>query len=211
MPRLTTGDARLPAVPAVDAVFLDIGNVLVFHDNQMLYDRLAALGGTSSAAVERALETVWDPCHRGQVAGDELRRAVSNATGRPLDPETFRRVWSCHLRVHEEVMPLVESMLGRAKMYLLSNTNAAHFEEVRSLLPVLEKFDGYVLSHELGVVKPDCAIFDEALRRSGVTAARAAYFDDLEPYVSASRAMGIQGYVFTDATKFRRDLTELGF
>ena len=90
------------------------------------------------------------------------------------------------------MLPLVESLFGRVKVLLLSNTNVHPHRLVRPLLPLLERFDSLVLSYELGLAKPDPAIFAEALRRAGTAAARTAFFDDVEAYVEAARALGIR-------------------
>lgn len=198
------------AAEPIESVLLDLGNVLVFHDDDRLIGRLAALGGRTPAAVAAALAPVWDPCHRGRLSGAELRRAVGDAAGLSLDETTFAEVWSCHFRIHHEVLPLVEGLLGRVRVLLLSNTNAAHLEPLRPRLPILDRFDGLVLSYELGLAKPEPAIYHEALRRAGTPAARTAYFDDVEAYVRAARALGIQGQVFTDAPRFRDQLRALG-
>src|SRR5687767_15912634 len=108
----------------VDAVVLDLGNVLVFHDDAVLIDRLAALGGKTPEQVRANLGEVWEPCNRGRLAGEALRRAVGTAVGVDFDPAAFADIWSCHFRFHDEVLPLVESLFGRAKVLLLSNTNA---------------------------------------------------------------------------------------
>jgi HAD superfamily hydrolase (TIGR01509 family) len=194
----------------IDAVLLDLGNVLVFHDDAVLLQRLSALGGRSPAEVERALAALWRPCHQGTLAADELRAAVAGAAGAPLDAETFLEVWNCHFRVHHQVMPLVESLLGRVKVLLLSNTNASHFEPLRPQLPILERFDDLVLSYQVGLAKPDPGIFEEALRRAGTRPERTVFFDDVPAYVAAAREAGLRAEVFTDAATFRRQLAALG-
>jgi putative hydrolase of the HAD superfamily len=199
--------------PAVDAVLLDLGNVLVFHDDQRLLQRLAELGGgtRTAEAVGKALESVWAPCVLGVLAGSHLRWTVGAAAGATaVDEATFREAWSCHFRVHEEVLPLVESLLGRVKVLLLSNTNAMHIDFLRPRLPILERFDALVLSHELGIAKPDPAIFAEALRRAGTAPERTAYFDDVAAYTDAARALGLQAHQFTTAAHFREQLAALG-
>jgi putative hydrolase of the HAD superfamily len=198
------------AAPLVDAVLLDLGNVLVFHDNDLLLARLAALGRRPVAEVTAALAPLWEPCNVGRLAGDELRQAVAAAVGAPIDTDTFARVWSCHFTVHEEVLPLVESLLGRVKVLLVSNTNATHIAALRPRLPILDRFDGLVLSHEVGVAKPAPAIFAEALRRAAAAPARAVFFDDVAAYVDAARRLGLRGEVFTDAATFRAQLAALG-
>jgi putative hydrolase of the HAD superfamily len=151
------------------------------------------------------------PCAgRGRLAGDALRRAVGVAAGIEFHPAAWPDLWSCHFRFHTEVYPLVESLLGRVKVLLLSNTNATHLDWIRPRLPLLQRFDGLVLSYELGVAKPDPAIFERALKMAGTTPARTAFFDDVEAYVTAAKTLGIKGHVFTDAPTFQRQLAALG-
>jgi len=197
-------------MPAVDAVVLDLGNVLVFHDDQVLWQALAGLGGKKPEEVREKLGGLWDPCNRGHLAGDELRRAVCATAGIELEADAFRDLWNCHFRFHDEVLPLVESLIGRVKVLLLSNTNATHLDWIRARLPLLDRFDGLVLSYQVGVAKPDPAIFRRALEMAGTSAERTAFFDDVEAYVKAASALGLRGHVFTDAAAFRRQLAGLG-
>jgi FMN phosphatase YigB (HAD superfamily) len=197
-------------VALVDAVILDLGNVLVFHDDAVLLGELAARGKTTVESVRAALKAVWEPCNRGHLSGPALRKAVTGAAGFDIDDAAFVDVWNCHFRFHTEVFPLVESLFGRVKVVLLSNTNATHLDWIRPRLPILDRFDSLVLSYELGIAKPDAAIFAEAMRRAGTTPDRTAFFDDVAAYVDAARALGIRAHVFTDAPRFREQLASLG-
>jgi FMN phosphatase YigB (HAD superfamily) len=194
----------------VDAIILDLGNVLVFHDDAVLLQALAARGKTTVEDVRAALKQVWEPCNRGHLAGAALRQAVGAAAGARFEEDDFHELWSCHFRFHTQVFPLVESLFGRVKVLLLSNTNATHLDWIRPRLPILQRFDSLVLSYELGIAKPDPAIFAEALRRAGTTPARTAFFDDVEAYAQAATAVGIRGHVFTDAPRFAQQLAALG-
>jgi putative hydrolase of the HAD superfamily len=81
---------------------------------------------------------------------------------------------------------------------------------VLPLIPQFERFDGLVLSCELGLAKPDAEIFKIALTRAKVRAQEAAYFDDIQRFVDAAAALGIQARQFTNAPTFRTQLVELG-
>jgi glucose-1-phosphatase len=200
-------------MPGIEVVFLDLGNVLVFHDDAILSRRLSQFGGAPPEVIRERLLALWDPFNRGTVAGDELRRAVCQASGATtlMDEETFFQVWNCHFRVHHEVMPLVEALLHRCKVALLSNCNDLHWRFVRPQLPLLERFSARVLSYELGLAKPDPEIFRAALRRVGNPPPEAcAFFDDVPAFVQVARTLGIQAEVFTDAANFRAQLTRLG-
>ena len=196
----------------IEAVFLDLGNVLAFHDDPVLFGRMAAWGGADPAEIRARMLELWEPINRGTLTGDELRRAVCRAAGSdaPMAAEPFFELWNCHFRVHTEVLPMVEALLAKVKVLLLSNTNELHWRHVRPLIPQFERFHGLVISCELLLAKPDPEIFKVALQMASVQPEQAAYFDDVPRFVEAACALGIHGRVFTDAPAFRAQLSELG-
>jgi putative hydrolase of the HAD superfamily len=66
----------------------------------------------------------------------------------------------------------------------------------RGMIPVDELFDVVVDSSEIGIRKPNPAIYHAALEQLGVTEpARAVFLDDYEGNVVAARAVGLHGIV----------------
>jgi FMN phosphatase YigB (HAD superfamily) len=144
---------------------------------------------------------------------DELRRAVCQASGATtvMDAETFFQVWCCHFRINQEIIPMVEALLARFRVALLSNCNEMHWRFLRPQLPVLERFCDLMLSYELGLAKPDPEIFRVVLRRVGRSPPETcAFFDDMPSLVQLARSLGIQAEVFTTAANFRGQLARLG-
>lgn len=196
----------------IQAVVLDLGNVLAFHDDHVLFARMSDWGGAEPESIRQGMLALWDAINHGDLAGDELRRAVSRVAGSKIamEAEPFFALWNCHFRIHREVLPMVEALLGRVKVVLLSNVNELHWRFLRPLIPQLARFDDLVLSYELRMAKPDPEIFQAALTRSGLRAEETAYFDDVPRFVEAAAALGIHALVFTDAPTFRSQLAELG-
>jgi len=88
---------------------------------------------------------------------------------------------------------------------LLSNTNALHvpyfvsllktqhgFEEMESL------FEKVYYSHELGMRKPDRAIYEFVLRDAGIVPEETLFIDDREENILAARELGIAGHQLLD-------------
>lgn len=197
--------------PPPRAVILDLGNVLVFHDNGLLFRRLGERAGLPPAEAERRLAGAgWTAANRGLLGAEGIRREVCGALGVELPAGEFNALWSSHFAVHEAVLPRVEGLVGRVKLVLLSNTNVLHAAFLRPRLPVLERFDHLVLSCEVGHVKPEPAIYQEALRHAGCEPHEAAFFDDLPEFVQAANALGLRGHLFTTAAAFDAQLTALG-
>jgi glucose-1-phosphatase len=193
------------------AIILDLGNVLAFHDNGLLFRRLGARAGLSPSETEHRLSGAgWTAANRGLLGAEGIRRDVCGSLGMELPAEEFNALWSSHFTVHEAVLPRVEGLVGRVKLVLLSNTNVLHAAFLRPRLPVLERFDHVLLSCEVGLVKPEPAFYQEALRRVGCAPEEAAFFDDVPEFVRAANALGIHGHLFTTAESFDAQLRALG-
>jgi putative hydrolase of the HAD superfamily len=199
-------------MPKIQRVFLDMGNVLVFHDDHVLCQRLSQCGGDPPDVILQRLRKLWEPFNRGTLAGDDLRGAVCQAAGLStvLDWDTFTPAWTCHFTPHHEVFPLVRDLLRQVPVSLVSNVNQVHWTAARPMAPVIEEFADLVLSYDVHLVKPELELFHTAVRRAGCPAETCAFFDDVPDFVNAASSVGIHGRVFTTAANFRAQLAELG-
>lgn len=92
---------------------------------------------------------------------------------------------------------------------LLSNAS----DEARHLLsgdyPIINYFDGVVISAEVGVMKPEPKIYRLAAESVGVDATEALFVDDVMENVAGARAVGMEAVHFTDPQLVRRQLKEI--
>ena len=194
----------------LDAVLLDLGNVLAFHDNPLLFDRLAqAFSTTRERMRERLDDEMWERVNRGQLPGDSLRRELLVRLGGDVDPARFEAIWTSHFTLHTAMIDAVAALDGRYRLVLVSNTHDLHVKHLRPLLPVLERFDALLFSCEVGLLKPEPALFRLALAKAGCSPERAVFFDDLQVYADAASAIGIHGRLFTTVERFSSDLAAL--
>jgi HAD superfamily hydrolase (TIGR01509 family) len=197
--------------PMITTLLLDLGNVLIFHDNALLVRNMATAAGRSVDDVLRTFNAeLHDGLNRGVIGERGTYHYLRDIVGVSATDDALAALWSSHFTVHQAVMPMIESLIGRVKLVLVSNTNTVHVRYCKQTLPILARFDALVLSNEVGVAKPDRRIFEIALERAGATASQAAFFDDVQSYVDAAAALGIAGRVFTTAQQFRADLSALG-
>lgn len=202
--------APSPRTRPIKTVLLDLGNVLVFHDDDVVRRELGRAANLSGDEVKARLAPLWWPVNKGTLDNAPLRAEVCQRLGINVDAATFDRLWNCHFSVHHAALPLIAELFGRVRVVLLSNTHTLHYRAVEPMLPILSRFDEILLSHELGLAKPEDEIYREALRRSGSAPEETAYWDDVVAYVQASKNLGIAGHVFTTASAFAADLRALG-
>ena len=206
------GAVRLRARVSIRAILFDLGNVVAFHDNPLLFRRLGERAGLAAERVGELLlqDPLWDAANRGELDTEGIRRAVCQVLRTSLEPEEFLQLWCCHFRENAPLFPIIEALQGWVTLGLLSNTNRAHIDWLRPRLPILEAFDYLFFSCDVGKVKPDPGFYLEALEQMGAPADQTAFFDDMPPYVEAARALGIHGFVFTDVERLKAQLLELG-
>jgi 2-haloacid dehalogenase len=92
----------------------------------------------------------------------------------------------------------------------LSNFSAESWPWAAARFPFLGWFEGVVISGEVGVAKPDPAIYRIAIERLSLDPASTLFVDDVPVNVEAARACGIEAVVFEGPEQLRRDLEARG-
>jgi putative hydrolase of the HAD superfamily len=109
----------------------------------------------------------------------------------------FRALWGSIFPSYT-LLPasLLEGLKRTYRLVLLSNTNSIHFRTIRENYPLLGHFDDFVLSYEVGEMKPSARIYEEAILRSKCSPEHCFFTDDVRANVDAARAAGIDSVAF---------------
>ncbi|MBW2398978.1 MAG: HAD family phosphatase [Deltaproteobacteria bacterium] len=189
---------------SIQVVMFDFGGV--FTDSP--FEAVARVGvklGAAAGQIEAIMfgpyhedtDHAWHRLERGEI---ELERAVREiaAAGAALDLEVnpvdiLMNMGSGGLR--EVLVERVRALRDAGFATALVTNNVAEFRpHWRAMLPVDELFDLVVDSSEVGVRKPDPAIFQLALEGlGGVPPERALFLDDYPSNIAAAEALGIRG------------------
>lgn len=191
------------------AFIFDLGNVLLPFSHERMYAQVAALCARDAGAVRRAfLEgDLAVEFERGAVSEEELRVALERRLETVFDGEELQRAIADIFTPDVEMLGLVDVLRSRGyRLVLLSNTNSIHVRWIEREYRVFEKFDACVFSHRVGVMKPEAAIYAEAVGHASCAAGECFYTDDIEAYVMAGRAAGLDAEVFTSASAFCEQL-----
>lgn len=188
--------------PRVTWLLCDYGEVLSLAQPEQDRVALAAAGGIDVAAFWRGYWLRRAPYDRGDV---EAREYWSAVLGRSVDNAQVRRLVS--LDVASWLHPNQESIQAVAlaqrhgyRMALLSNAPIAVAEAI-SDAPWLIGFELCIFSCYLHLVKPEPAIYREALRRLDAAPEDVIFFDDRPDNIAAAGAIGIQAHLFTHAAQ----------
>jgi epoxide hydrolase-like predicted phosphatase len=184
---------------AIRTVIFDLGRVIVPFDFTRAYEQMSRRSGLSHDEIrERIRSTGLVPMlESGRIEAEPFVEQLCEAISCPLSFDEFRQIWFSIFST-ETLIPesLIESLKGRYRLLVLSNTNSMHYEMVERAYPHLRHFDHYVLSYKVGAMKPDEAIYREALRHAHADPAECFFTDDIPEYVEGARRLGIDAVQF---------------
>ncbi|MCU7496674.1 MAG: HAD-IA family hydrolase [Ignavibacteria bacterium] len=110
---------------------------------------------------------------------------------------------------HEEVegvIPLINSLSQKYKLYLLSDHSKEWIEYIMTVHPFLNIFEKVSFSYEFRMMKKDPAVFPELLRRLDLKPEECLFIDDHQRNVDNARLAGIDGIRFLNAEQLKEDL-----
>ncbi|MFH1725165.1 MAG: HAD family phosphatase [Elusimicrobiota bacterium] len=197
---------------AIKAVFFDIGNVLLKFDAARLARHIARVSRGHSLSVARLLLSgrLSDEIERGLIPPRGIFRLLKREMGFAGDYARFRGIWCAHFELVERTAGLLRRAAARRRVYLLSNTNAIHYDHIRRRYAFARHVRGAVLSHRLGLRKPEPGIYLSALRRARVHPAESLFIDDLAANVAAARKLGMHAVRYRGAARLEKTLLAFG-
>jgi putative hydrolase of the HAD superfamily len=196
----------------IEAIIFDLGNVLLAFDDARASERLASRTGKTRQEIE-AYGRSTPYMHElalGKLSKKRFFHTVANDLAFDGTYEEFALLWSDIFTPIEPMVALAESLKTRVPRLLLSNTNAIHTDFVLENFPFLNDFDAHVFSHEVGLLKPDAAIYQHTLSKYGLTAERTVFLDDIAANVDSARRVGMVGIQYQNPDQVRTELTKLG-
>ncbi|MGD0015903.1 MAG: HAD family phosphatase [Verrucomicrobiia bacterium] len=197
--------------PVIETVIFDLGNVLIAVDETRALDRMAARTGKTRRELENyvMLTPSVNQLARGELSSQRFFEIVRQDTGFDGDFAEFAHIWSDIFEPIEPMIVLARRLKRQVTRLILSNTNAIHMDYVFGRFPIVREVEGLVLSHEVGLLKPDPRIYELTLQRFGLRAERAVFIDDIPTNVEGARAAGLHGIHYQNPDQVRLELTKL--
>lgn len=210
---MTRGPISLPG----RTVIFDYGEVITITPTPADRAVIAGLAGVEGEDEAKFWNSYF--AHRGpldQGTGGGVRgywESIAADIGADWDEARIYQLWTADFRGWLSVNPgtieiLADLKAGGTRLALLSNAGA-DFGGILRHGPLGEYFEAFFVSGEIGLIKPDPAIYSHALRELGITGAGAVFVDNKEENVRAAESLGITGHVFTSPGKLRAFLQAL--
>jgi len=182
------------------AVIFDLGGVLVSYEHLKTLAAVGKLCTTEAEVLNALFHEVSEPFGMGTLDAAGFHQFYVERAAMHENLEKFIEAFCAGLGRNEPALAYAAELQTRpgVTVGVISNTNEAHVYWLDEYLPELKTFDLVVMSNEVGIVKPDAAIYQIALDELGVEAADALFVDDLAVNIQGAQAVGMKGIVHTD-------------
>jgi HAD superfamily hydrolase (TIGR01509 family) len=197
----------------VKAVVFDLGKVLLDFDYSIAARRLADRSTVPPAKIRAFIDNspLLFRLETGLLTTDQFYREVCASTGFCGSIAEFTDFFA---DVFVPIEPMIElhAALRRCgtPTYIFSNTNDLAVAHIRRNFPFFRNFDGYVLSYEEGVMKPEAGIYEAVERKCGRRGAEILYLDDRPENIAAGAARGWQVILQETPEKSLRAIEKIG-
>jgi len=186
----------------IKAIIFDLGAVILNINYQNTIDAFSKLGvkNASTFYSKKVQTNLFNQIETGNITAEkfltELQKKTNNASINQVSD-----AWNAMLLdLPEGRLRLIQSLKKKYLIYLLSNTNAVHIDAFKKKTGNMkwEKFcnlfDKMYLSHEVGLRKPNAAIFEYLLREQNLKPEEVFFIDDSPEHIEGANKLGIKNH-----------------
>ncbi len=201
----------------IKAIIFDIGGVVLEWPTRLevdvIYRYIAERFGFNFEEVKEKIKALVYPLKGGEITEKECWSRFFNSYGKAL-PDDWKDLWQKIFRekakLNEDVMKTVKALKSNGyQLAVITNTIPSHNAWVEKM-KWYEPFDILVISCKDGVVKPEPAIFELALKKLGLKGHECIFIDNVEKNIRGAERAGLHGILFENAEQMKKDLEKFG-
>lgn len=182
-------------------IIFDLGVVIINIDTDLTVKAMKNLGFNDfqeSYTLFRQTD-LFNKLEMGLISDEDFRNELRKHTINDVKNEDFDKAWSAMLLdFPKERINLIRKLGEKYKVYLLSNTNAIHYNQYSEDFKNEYGFEFNSLfikayySFQMGMRKPDINIFEFAISDSNLKPEETLFIDDLKINIESAQKTGLQ-------------------
>jgi 2-haloacid dehalogenase len=195
-----------------EAVIFDIGNVLIEWQPERYYDSVIGPARRRRMFAEVDLFGMMDRIDAGAPFGDTVEEVALENPEWKTEIRHWRDNWNDLARpMIGHSVRLMRALRARGvPVFALSNFGAENFPLSAAQFPFLTEFDRHYISGEIGLIKPDPAIYAFVEADCAVAPEMLLFVDDRIDNINAATARGWQAHLFEGAEGWAETLVRAG-
>ena len=197
----------------IKTIISDLGKVILFFDNKIFYTRISQFSPYSPERVAELVRLNFNLVQsfdKGEMSPHDFYKNVSDMLKVEIDYERFYEIYNDVFSLNSSVLEIYKKLKPRLRLMLCSNTDVMRFGFIKKRYPSILIFHEYILSYEVGWMKPHPQIYRAALKKAQAKAEECVFIDDLKENIEAAEILGIKGILFGPQTNLEESLRKVG-
>lgn len=195
----------------ITTLIFDFGGVLINLDLPQCIENIKKLGVESieSYLSNFGQKEFFLQFEKGEIGIAEFRNEIRKLSNKTVEDAEVDAAWCSFLvDIPDERLILLEKLRTKYKLLLLSNSNPLHVDVSAAKAlegtgrTIRDYFDTCYFSYEMGLTKPDPAIFEALLADAGVVASECLFLDDGPKNIDIANSLGFQTHFVTQGENF---------
>lgn len=188
----------------VKNLIFDLGGVIINLDTHATVEAFSKLGQLCEEGVSIYSLDILKNYEKGLITDEEFRQQLTEKLNRCSIDEVDTAWNSMLLDIPLERLHFLRSLKKEYRMFLLSNTNKIHLDQVNNILNKAcgeanfsSFFEKTYYSHLMKKRKPDPEIFEQVLTENNLTAEETLFIDDNLGNLHGAESLGIKTLLVT--------------
>ena len=190
----------------IDTLIFDFGGVIINLDYSKPVSEFKKLGILDSKKLYSKKEQtkLFDSLECGQISNENFLNEIRKKSN-TNDLELIKKAWnSILLNIPEERVHLLKKLSLKYKIYLLSNTNSIHLNEIISAYGekkwrnFISIFNEVYFSNQIGMRKPNEDVFFYLIKKNKLDVSKTLFIDDSPQHIKTAKKIGFKTYHLTD-------------
>jgi len=198
----------------IKAIVFDMGGVLLPEKIEAVSQMVSKKMGFDWSIFEEVKNKYTHDLCIGKVRVDEFISVFKKESGVKETVEQIMAVWEETyweiLVPNNELLSFIKELRKKYKVALLSNIYDFTAAFLRKRKGLFDLFEPCILSCDVGLVKPDKAIYELTLKKLSLKPEECIFIDDKEKNIVAAKECGMNGILFKNNKKLFTDLKKLG-
>ena len=197
---------------AIKNILFDLGGVLYHIDYGITIKAFERLGikNFHKHFSQHQQNNLFDQLETGKISNTdfikEMKVLLPNCT-----KEEIINAWNGLLiGIPKENIQLLKNLSKQYRLFLLSNTNLIHINQINKLLyedynlkSLDPLFDKIYLSHQIGMRKPNRETFEWVLKDAGILAHETLFIEDSIQHIIGANKVGIRTQLWNSNEPFK--------
>ncbi|HIH2973233.1 hydrolase [Streptococcus pneumoniae] len=195
-------------------IIFDLGNVLIEWNKEKILSKICKNDLEYNLFNKFVFQSnLWIDLDNGKISLEFLENQLIDEMGHQYQDQIHESVWNWfnYVDLYDEVYELIKQLKKKNfQIYVLSNTSSIFHILLDSVLSkVSSVLDGYVISCEVKMMKPQKEIYLSLVNKYQLDIKDCIFLDDLEENVEAARTLGIKAFQIKERKEISNILKDL--